>query len=167
MKLARTTHIVTHELSRGSRSSRRTTRLVSTRAFSLQRHPSRLVARWHVCPETHRLECSKYADDDVTLDFPCFGRGSAEYASPCLARTVRLEPCGAGPGPTLRTSTRGKNDAQHEQGGFCATASKRVALLRRVSLQKRGPRAVDARETDASTDDRSDLPASLLYRLMA
>ena len=44
---------------------------------------------------------------------------------------------------------------------------KRVALLRRVSLQKRGPQAVDARETDASTDDRSDLPAPSLYRLMA
>jgi urease accessory protein len=44
---------------------------------------------------------------------------------------------------------------------------KRVALLRRVPLQKRGPRAVDAQETGASTDDRSDLPASALYRLMA
>jgi urease accessory protein len=42
-----------------------------------------------------------------------------------------------------------------------------VALLRRVSLQKRGPRAVNANETDVSTDDRSDVPASSLYRLMA
>src|SRR6476661_10818939 len=44
---------------------------------------------------------------------------------------------------------------------------KRVALLRRVSLQKRGPRTVDAQQTHASADDRSDLPASSLYRLMA
>jgi urease accessory protein len=44
---------------------------------------------------------------------------------------------------------------------------KRVALLRRVSLQKRGPRAADAQQTHASADDRSDLPASSLYRLMA
>ena len=58
MKLARTNHILTHVLSRGSGNGRRMTRLVSTRAFSLQRHQSRLVARWHVCPETHRLECS-------------------------------------------------------------------------------------------------------------
>jgi len=56
--------------------------------------------------------------------------GSAGYAEPCLARTLRLEPCGAGPGPTLRTSTRGKNDAQHEQGGFCATACSTLAIRR-------------------------------------
>jgi hypothetical protein len=39
MKLARTTHIVTHELSQGSRNSRRITRLVSTRACAWSLEP--------------------------------------------------------------------------------------------------------------------------------
>ena len=74
MKLARTTHIVTHELSRGSRNSRRITRVASTRTFSLQRHPSRLVARWHVCPETHRLECSWSLEPSACEDQLCRSR---------------------------------------------------------------------------------------------
>jgi len=59
MKLARTTRFVvyTNGLSRGSRNNRRPTRLATTPTFKI-RHPStRPVARWHVCPETHRLEC--------------------------------------------------------------------------------------------------------------
>jgi len=58
MKLARTTRFVTYsnDLNRVSRDGRRPTRS-TTRAFSTQR-AGRLIARWHVCPETHRLECS-------------------------------------------------------------------------------------------------------------
>jgi len=46
-------------------------------------------------------------------------------------------------------------------------AKKRVALLRGVSLQKRGPRAVEATETGMSLGDPADVPVSSLYRLMA
>jgi hypothetical protein len=28
-----------------------------TRVFNIRRPAGRLTARWHVCPETHRLEC--------------------------------------------------------------------------------------------------------------
>lgn len=42
-----------------------------------------------------------------------------------------------------------------------------MALLRRVSLQKRGPRAVEAKEIDACLDNQANVPASSLYRLMA
>ena len=46
-------------------------------------------------------------------------------------------------------------------------AKKRVALLRGVSLQKRGPRAAEATETGVCVGDRADVPPSSLYRLMA
>jgi urease accessory protein len=46
-------------------------------------------------------------------------------------------------------------------------AKKRVALLRAVSLQKRGPRAVESTETGVCVGDRADVPSSSLYRLMA
>ena len=42
-----------------------------------------------------------------------------------------------------------------------------MALLRRVSLQKRGPRAVEAKEIDARLDGQGNVAASSLYRLMA
>jgi len=46
-------------------------------------------------------------------------------------------------------------------------AKKRVALLRAVSLQKRGPRAVESTETGVCVGDRADVPPPSLYRLMA
>jgi hypothetical protein len=30
----------------------------ATHTFDIRRSSSRLAARWHVCPQTHRLECS-------------------------------------------------------------------------------------------------------------
>jgi hypothetical protein len=60
MKLAHTTHSVacTNNVSRDSRNNRRLTRVATTRAFSVQPRSHRVISRWHVCPETRRLECS-------------------------------------------------------------------------------------------------------------
>ena len=60
MRLARTTHSVvcTNYVSRGSRNNRPLTRVATTRTFSVKRRSQRVIARWHVCPNTRRLECS-------------------------------------------------------------------------------------------------------------
>ena len=86
MKLAGTTHIVTHELSQGSRNSRRITRLASTRTFSIQRHPSRPVARWHVCPETQRLECAWSLEPAAYEDQLCRSRSRGTDKRTFVAR---------------------------------------------------------------------------------
>ena len=60
MKLARTTFFVirTMILSRAGRNYRQPPRPNATRTFDIRRPSSRLSAKWHVCPQTHRLECS-------------------------------------------------------------------------------------------------------------
>jgi hypothetical protein len=60
MKLAFTNHFVAlkNELGRDSRNYIRPNRLDTTAAFKTRRPLTRLVARWRVCPETRRLECS-------------------------------------------------------------------------------------------------------------
>jgi hypothetical protein len=60
MKLARTTLFIicTNDLDRAGRDNRQSRRPSATRTFNIRRSSSRLAARWHVCPQTHRLECS-------------------------------------------------------------------------------------------------------------
>ena len=74
MKLARTTHFVIHtnDPNRGARNNRRLTRFATTRAFSIKRR--RVIARWHICPETHRLECSWSAEPVASNDQLCRAR---------------------------------------------------------------------------------------------
>jgi hypothetical protein len=59
MKLARTTLFVicTNDLGRAGRNYRQPPRPNATSTFDIRR-PRRLAAKWHVCPQTHRLECS-------------------------------------------------------------------------------------------------------------
>jgi hypothetical protein len=59
MKLARTTifFICTDDPDRGGR-NRQPRRPNATCIFDIRRPSTRLAARWHVCPQTHRLECS-------------------------------------------------------------------------------------------------------------
>ena len=60
MKLAHTNRFVAlkNELGRDNRNCVRPTRLKTTQALKIRRPLTRLVARWHVCPETRRLECA-------------------------------------------------------------------------------------------------------------
>ena len=60
MKLARTTLFVicTNNLGHAGRNYRQSPRPYTTRTFDMRRPSSRLAARWHVCPQKHRLECS-------------------------------------------------------------------------------------------------------------
>jgi len=60
MKLARTTLFVicTNDLDRAGRNYRQPRRPNATRTFDIRKSSSRLAARWHVCPQTYRLECS-------------------------------------------------------------------------------------------------------------
>jgi len=59
MKLANTTRfaIQTDNLSRAERRNRPPVRRPITHALDVARLSNRLVARWHFCPETNRLEC--------------------------------------------------------------------------------------------------------------
>ena len=59
MKLARTTLFViyTNDLGRAGRNYRQPPRSNATLTFDIRRS-RRLAAKWHVCPQTHRLECS-------------------------------------------------------------------------------------------------------------
>jgi len=69
MKLARTTLFVicTSDLGRAGRNYRQPPRPNATRAFDIRRPPNRLAAKWHVCAETHRLECS-WSIEEATSD---------------------------------------------------------------------------------------------------
>jgi len=60
MKLAHTNRFVAlkNELGRDNRNCIRPTRLNATQTLKVRRPFTRLVARWHVCPKTHRLECA-------------------------------------------------------------------------------------------------------------
>jgi len=76
MKLAHTTRFVTYtnDLCHVSRNDRRPTRPITIRASSAQ-PSSRLIARWHVCPETHRLECSWSLEPVASDDQLCRSLG--------------------------------------------------------------------------------------------
>jgi len=60
MKLAHTNRFVAlkNELGRDNRNCIRPTRLNATQTLKVRRPFTRLVARWHVCPKTRRLECA-------------------------------------------------------------------------------------------------------------
>src|SRR5262249_26920075 len=60
MKLANTTRLAiqTTDLGRGGRTNRRSVRALNAHAFGVTKSSKRLVARWHLCPETNRLECA-------------------------------------------------------------------------------------------------------------
>ena len=60
MKLARTALFVicTNDRDCAGRNYRQPRRPNATHTFDIRRSSSRLAARWHVCPQTHRLECS-------------------------------------------------------------------------------------------------------------
>ena len=60
MKLARTTlfFICTNAPDRAGQDYRQPRRANVTRTFDIRRPSTQLAARWHVCPQTHRLECS-------------------------------------------------------------------------------------------------------------
>lgn len=59
MTLARTTLFVicTNDLGRAGRNYRQPPRPNAASTFDIRRS-RRLAAKWHVCPQTHRLECS-------------------------------------------------------------------------------------------------------------
>ena len=58
MKLARTTFfVITNDFRRAARVYRQPSRPNVVRAVNIRRTSTRLTARWHVCPQTHRLEC--------------------------------------------------------------------------------------------------------------
>jgi hypothetical protein len=70
MKLARTNLFVicTNDLGRPGRNYRQPLRLdAPPRTFHMRRSSGRLAARWHICPQTHRLECS-WSFEAATLD---------------------------------------------------------------------------------------------------
>jgi hypothetical protein len=60
MKLAHTNHFVArkYELGRDNRNHIRPARLATTQILKNRRPLIRLVARWHICPTTRRLECT-------------------------------------------------------------------------------------------------------------
>jgi hypothetical protein len=60
MKLAHTTFfIIRNDLKRAGRNYRQLPRPNAIRTFDMRRPSSQLSARWHVCPQTHRLQCSR------------------------------------------------------------------------------------------------------------
>ena len=59
MKLARTTFfVITNDFRRAGRTYRQPSRPNVARTVNIRRTSTRLTARWHVCPQTRRLECA-------------------------------------------------------------------------------------------------------------
>src|SRR5262245_66017008 len=85
MKLANTTHYIAckNDLNRAGRNCPRPTRFTTSRTFNIRRPLTRVVARWHVCPKTHRLECLWSLEPMVCDDQLC--RSRTQKTTPCLA----------------------------------------------------------------------------------
>jgi hypothetical protein len=59
MKLARTTFfVITNDCRRAGRIYRQPSRPNLARTVNIRRTSTHLTARWHVCPQTRRLECA-------------------------------------------------------------------------------------------------------------
>ena len=88
MKLARTALFVicTNDLDRAGRNYRQPRRPNATHTFDIRRSSSRLAARWHVCPQTHRLECSwsfeAAASDDQLCRYTMLSAAQANVSPP-------------------------------------------------------------------------------------
>src|SRR5262249_51126314 len=76
MKLANTTYYIAckNDLNRAGRNCPRPTRFTTSRTFNIRRPLTRVVARWHVCPKTHRLECLWLLEPMVCDDQLCRSR---------------------------------------------------------------------------------------------
>jgi hypothetical protein len=117
MKLANTTHFIARRnaLSRAGRNYLRPTRYTTTRTFNIRRPLVRLVARWRVCPKTHRLECLWSSEPMVYDDQLCRSRsqnrraawpnvrpGSSSALGQQRTQTIHRYPCCHHANDTLR-----------------------------------------------------------------
>jgi len=93
MKLANTTHYIAckNDLNRAGRNCPRPTRFTTSRTFNIRRPLTRVVARWHVCPKTHRLECLWSLEPMVCDDQLCRSRTQRRrHAWPRVRQAARL-----------------------------------------------------------------------------
>ena len=102
MKLAHTNRFVAlkNELGRDNRNFIRPTRLSATQTLKVRRPFTRLVARWHVCPKTRRLECA-WSVEPVACDGQLW-RSRARMRSFKRPRLLR-SPAGNSDWPTRAT----------------------------------------------------------------
>jgi hypothetical protein len=104
MKLARTNLFVicTNDLDRAGRNYRQSRRPNATRTFDVRRPSGQLAARWHVCPQTHRLECcwslEAAAPDDQLCRYTMLRRRRQ------TSRRVLIRPSGHNPTPAVTNS---------------------------------------------------------------
>jgi hypothetical protein len=93
MKLAKTTHYIAckNDLNRAGRNCPRSTRFTTSRIINIRRPLTRVVARWHVCPKTHRLECRWSLEPMACDDQLCRSRTQRRrHAWPRVRQAARL-----------------------------------------------------------------------------
>ena len=147
MKLVNTTRFVNqiHNLGRAERNNRRPVCRPSAHAPDLTRLSNRLVARWHLCPETNRLECA-WSLEPVLDDQLCHSRAQPRRQVHCrrLMRsakpTSRVSPSVSALGHKQTCAAHAECPLWGKSGHFSNLAT--VALV--PSTPQQGTRAISS-----------------------